>query len=75
MNRYIQERIKENDPDSDKYKFVFAYWVSMSQCVEMAHRKSKGFRINEQKFVDEVALIEKMKVAIANGSWVLNENS
>ena len=71
MNRYIQERVKANDPDSDKYKFVFAYWISMSQCVEMAHRKSKGFMINEKKFVEEVAHIEAMKEAIKQDKWSL----
>lgn len=75
MNRYIQARVKEGHGDSDKYKFVFAYWVSMSQCVEMAHKKSMGFPINETKFTEEVSHLEKMKKAIQDGTWVLHENS
>lgn len=75
MNRYIQERIKSDDPDSAKFKFVFMYWVSMSQCIEMAYRKSMGFLINETRFSEEVTHLEKMKKAIKDDVWVLNENS
>jgi hypothetical protein len=71
MNRYIQEQVKSGSPDSDKFKFVFAYWVSMSQCIEMAHKKSLGFPINETKFVEEVSHLEKMKEAIKQDKWSL----
>ena len=75
MNRSIQERVRANDPDSEKLKFVFAYWVSMSQCVEYAHKIAMGFKINEPKFSEEVSHLEKMRKAIADDTWVLNENS
>jgi hypothetical protein len=71
MNRYIQERVKEDHVDSAKYKFVFAYWISMSQCIEMAHKKAMGFLINEAKFVEEVTHLEKMKEAIKQDKWSL----
>jgi hypothetical protein len=71
MNRYIRKQIEENSPDSDKFKFVFMYWISMSQCVEMAHKKSLGFTINETKFIEEVSHLEKMKEAIKQDKWSL----
>ena len=71
MNRYIQERVKEDHVDSAKYKFVFAYWISMSQCIEMAYKKVMGFPINEGKFVEEVTHLEKMKEAIKQDKWSL----
>jgi len=71
MNRHIRKRIEENDPESDKLKFVFRYWVSMSQCVEMAHKKTMGFPVNETKFVEEVTLLEMMKEAIKQDKWSL----
>jgi hypothetical protein len=71
MNRHIRKRIEENDPDSEKLKFVFMYWISMSQCIEMAHKKTMGFPINETKFVEEVTLLEKMREVIKQDKWSL----
>ena len=71
MNRHIRKRIEENDPDSEKLKFVFMYWVSMSQCIELAYKKSMGFKIDETKFIEEVSYLEKMREAIKQDKWSL----
>jgi hypothetical protein len=69
MNRSIKARIESGDPDSTKLKFVFLYWVLMSQAVEFVHKRSKGRKINETRFCEVVGILEYMKKSIDQNIW------
>lgn len=72
MNRYIRPQIEAKGPDSGKFLFVFNYWITMSQCIEMAHKVFHKQKVDNSKFDENVTLIEKMKEAIRNDTWVLS---
>lgn len=69
MNSHIRKRIEDKDPETPKLKIVFLYWVLMSQCIEMAHKKSKDMNIDENRFSDTVTILEKIKNMITEGIW------
>ena len=63
MNREINLRIKAEDPESPKLKYVIVYWVLKSQLLEL-HRK-KGFMnsLNRKKIEEEAKTIKEMIVS------------
>lgn len=50
MNEELRDRIKANDPEALKLKYVIVYWTLMSQLLEL-HFKSPHFGENKKKQV------------------------
>lgn len=48
MNTSIRERLKSQDPESVRLKYVMIYWVLRSQLLELFY-KHRLFRRNEKK--------------------------
>lgn len=66
MNREINLRVKAEDPESQKLKYVIVYWVLKSQLLEIYRKKVTIMGlINKRKLEDEAETINKM---ITSGS-------
>lgn len=72
MNRFLRSQIEADVPEAPKLKFVFSYWVQMSQCIEMAHKLKDGGRVDEETFKEKVEILERIKQAINDDTWVLS---
>ena len=69
MNRHLQMRIKEGDPETPRLKVVFYYWGLMSQAIEFAYKKKIGQPINENRFNEVVTMLEHIKESADQGVW------
>jgi len=65
MNREINLRVKAEDPESPKLKYVMVYWVLRSQLLELYRKKIKGIMnsLNRKNLEDEAETIKKMIVS------------
>lgn len=59
MNREINFRVKAEDPESAKLKYIIVYWVLKSQLLEL-YRKKKTLlsSINRKKLEDEAEIVK-----------------
>lgn len=64
MNREINLRVKAEDPESPKLKYIIVYWVLKSQLLEL-YRKKKTLlsSINRNKLEAETGTIKEMIVS------------
>lgn len=73
MNRIIQVKIKDiSDADCIKFRYVFVYWMIMSQLIEL-HYKFKILRNKEKKRLFEESVDIKNIIITGNGLQPLSE--
>ena len=63
MNREINLRIKAEDPESAKLKYVIVYWVLRSQLLELYRKKGILNSLNRKNIEDEAETIKEMVVS------------
>jgi len=60
MNLEINKRVKFNDPDAFKLKYVIVYWVLKSQLLELVKKDGIMARLQEKNIVHEAGKIKEM---------------
>jgi len=63
MNREINMRVKAEDPESAKLKYVMVYWVLRSQLLELYRKKGILNSLNRKNIEDEAETIKEMVVS------------
>ena len=63
MNREINMRVKDGDPESAKLKYVIVYWVLRSQLLELYRKKGIMSALNRKKIEAEAETIKEMIVS------------
>ena len=56
-------RVKAEDPESAKLKYVIVYWVLKSQLLELYRKKGFMNRLNRKKIEEEAKTIKEMIVS------------
>jgi hypothetical protein len=64
MNIEIRSKIKLNDDQSTGYKYIFSYWATESQLLEL-HCKSKILKLGRKRELAKMA--ETLKAIILSG--------
>ena len=63
MNREINLRVKAEDPESPKLKYVMVYWVLRSQLLELYRKKGIMNSLNRKNIEAEAETIKEMIVS------------
>jgi hypothetical protein len=66
MNRETRHRIERNDPDSLGLKYVFIYWVTISQLLDL-HFTYKGKPFGKNKIKKKQREVMEIRNIIVNG--------
>uniref|UniRef100_A0A6M3IHK0 Uncharacterized protein n=1 Tax=viral metagenome TaxID=1070528 RepID=A0A6M3IHK0_9ZZZZ len=60
MNREINQRIADNDPESLRLRYVTVYWILMSQRLELSYRRKWLYKVTMKVLKTESEEVKKI---------------